>query len=215
MPKRLAFPLLMILATGGLILGDRISNRLHPSGDAASVAAPASARTIPFDLPPFALSDQDGRTTTNRDLLGRPWVVDFIYPECGECAALSRRVVDLQHATELAGVGFASFSVDPEDGAASLGRYVRRNYPTADEHRWRLLVADRDGFPTLVVGMGLAGNEAEVRRGFVAVSPYLYLVDAAGHVRGKYDAEDDAAVNRLTADAARLTGDVPGPGGSR
>ena len=36
----------------------------------------------PWNVPSFDYVDQDGHHVTNRNLLGHPWIADFIYTQC-------------------------------------------------------------------------------------------------------------------------------------
>ena len=113
-------------------------------------------------------------------------------------------MVDLEHVKELDDVRFVSFSVDPSDTPPALKRYIDRGYDGADTDRWHILAADTVQFPKLSVGLGLASSEKEVRDGYLAISPDLYLVDPTGRIVGEYDGTDDAAIARLKTDATAL-----------
>jgi hypothetical protein len=117
---------------------------------------------------------------------------------------LNQRVIALQHIPELAGLRFISFSAEAADGPPTLKHYLDLNCPDADQSRWRLLAADTDQYPQLAVKMGLADSAQDISNGFIAISPCLYLIDAAGHVCGTYDGLNDADVGRMHSDAARL-----------
>ena len=210
MAHRYAIPLFLLIVSSIVLGAELLSERLHPSV-AASLAVKADSPG-PSDMASFALHDQDNKIVDARQMLGHVWIADFIFTECDDaCLVLNRHVIELEHAPELSGVQFLSFSADSADGPPALKRYLEQRCPGADQSRWRLLAADTDQYPRLAVAMRLADRVEDIHNGFIAISPNLYLVDFAGHIVGTYDGLDDNDIGRLRADAAKL---VKSPGNS-
>jgi protein SCO1 len=191
-------------------LGAGLGRWLDPTRRLADVRL---KRAPPYELPDFALVDQEGHATTKRSLAGKTWVASFAFIECGNlCTLVSRRMARLMRDT--AGerwandVRFVSFSVAPEDGPPVLARF-RKSFGDGDDARWRLLAADDATFPALAVKMGLADSAAAVPDAFLVTSRFMFLVDGDGTVRGGYDGVRDGDVRRLAADLAALAGGAP------
>lgn len=141
-----------------------------------------------------------------KDLLGRPWIVDFIFTSCqGPCPLLSANMAGLQKDLP-SGVGLLSLSVDPHHDSPQ----VLKNYAAkfaADPDRWFFATGDkariyqlmRDGFKLAV------REDPQAPAGFqITHSTKFVLLDPAANIRGYYDGEDPGALRRLKKDAASL-----------
>jgi protoheme IX farnesyltransferase len=183
------------------------------SGGASASAQPgadgaAGAAGLPTfsELPEFALVDQDGRPLHRADLLGRTWVVDFIFTSCaGACVPMTSHMTDLQK--EELGVSYLSISVDPErDTPEKLAGY--REKWKGEAGRWTLAVGSREDVLALAnQAFKLpAGREASTPDGLPELfhSQKFALLDGQGRVRGYYDSTDDLSLAQLRKDIARL-----------
>lgn len=161
-------------------------------------------------LPAFELTDQEGKPFGSRELAGRVWVAGFVFTRCPTiCPRITAQMARIQGRTRQLAPAFhlVSFSVDPEfDTPERLARYAASH--RASPRLWSFLTG-----PELVVkqavvdGMKVA-MQKEVRAdgafGGVLHGSHLVLVDGSGTVRGYYDPEDPAAVDRLVRDAGLL-----------
>jgi protein SCO1/2 len=160
---------------------------------------------VMYSVPSFKLVDQDAQTSTSDQLLGHPWIADFIFTTCASlCPTMSARMADLQ--TQLpADVKLVSFSVDPvHDNPAALKQYGERYHAIAG--RWIFLTGDEKTQDQVIRGMKLGfvpaqdGNPIEHDEHFV-------LVDAQGHIRGFYDSFVPERLQQLVRDARLLAQD--------
>ena len=120
-----------------------IARHIRPTGDPdAAVPTARPALAIGDPLPPFRLTDQDGRPITPADLRGKPVAIDFIYTRCplpDVCPRLSANFAALQRRFGSA-ITLVSVTVDPDyDTPAVLRDYSRRWAAGAD---WRFLTGD-------------------------------------------------------------------------
>jgi protein SCO1 len=161
-------------------------------------------------VPDFDLTNRDGRAIGRRDLAGSPWIADFIFTRCAaSCPMMTSRMVRLERdLPPRLGVRMVSFTVDPgHDTPAVLDRYAAEH--GAPDH-WLFLTGDqgkihrlsREGFK-LAVDPTPSPDTAEP----ILHSTRFVLVDAAGAIRGYYDAFDEAAMNGLKADLEALAGE--------
>jgi|HubBroStandDraft_3_1064219.scaffolds.fasta_scaffold01475_2 protein SCO1/2 len=155
-------------------------------------------------VPELALINRDGRTVRRGDLLGKPWVADFVFTHCaGSCPLLSARMARLDRELPPGAARLVSVSVDPEHDtrqvlaryAASFGASQRWLFLTGD--RDQILRLSRDGF-RLAVGGGGPTREP------ILHSTRFVLVDREGWIRRYYDALDPAALAQLPGDLAAL-----------
>src|SRR5262249_54129916 len=150
------------------------------------------------------------------DLLGRAWVVDFIFTSCaGACVPMTSRMTDLQK--EGLGVSFLSVSVDPERDAPQVLADYRTKWK-GDAALWTLAVGSRESVMALAnQAFKLpAGKQASTPDGMPELfhSQRFALVDRQGAVRGYYDSTDDLAMARLRQDIARLPSGATGTAGA-
>ena len=99
----------------------------------------------PFgEVPDFTLLERSGRSLTKTDLLGKVWIVDFIFTTCVDaCPLVSSRMAKLQavFASE-ADVRLVSITVDPEhDTPEVLTRYAASF--GAHPQRWLFLTGEK------------------------------------------------------------------------
>lgn len=177
-------------------------------GIARAARAPRSAPILQDygQAPEFSLVDQDGRPLSLAHLRGQPWIADFIFTRCaGQCPMMHERMAALQAAlADVRAVRLVSFSVDPdydtpERLAAAAARYG------AEAGRWAWVTGPPEAVARLArQGFHLAAGEGGGSDESLAHSVRLVLVDAAGHIRGYYDAGDRQGMRRLERDARAL-----------
>ena len=150
---------------------------------------------VPWDaqeIVDFSLIDQTGTTITKRDLLGRPWVANFIFTRCRlECPLVCQKIYELEKELQAADVRFVTITVDPEvDNVATMKAYSE-NFNAVPE-RWLFLTGNSEDIGRLLrYGFkvsALRNTTPDVLPGEEwAHSLSLVLVDADGKVRGRFD----------------------------
>jgi protein SCO1/2 len=163
-------------------------------------------------VPPFALTNRDGRPVTLASLAGAPWVADFVFTRCAaSCPMMTARLArlnrDLPPGPPDKTLHLVSFTVDPDhDTPEVLARYAASfkapprwlflTGPMAEIHR-----LSRDGFKLAIdIPKGDAGSTQEP----ILHSTRFVLVDGEGRIRGYYDGEDEKAMGRLVRDLKAL-----------
>lgn len=184
------------------------------AGGWSLLRAPAPTAPPVFGhVPAFSLVERSGEALSSDDLLGRPWVADFIFTRCqGICPVLSGRMADLLGRLEQQGITDAmavSFTVDPEhDDPATLRTYAKRF--GADPDQWLFLTGDlpaiedlvRNGFRLSIAA--LAGEPPAAVLEPITHSDRFVLVDDQLRIRGYYHGSDDEDVAQLERDLAAL-----------
>lgn len=161
-------------------------------------------------LPQFELLERSGETVTRESLLGRPWIADFVFTRCpAACPRLTAKMKDLGgRLPASSGARMVSISVDPEfDRPAVLAAYAERWQ--VRNPRWMFVTGERDAVWTLIREGFLLPVEAQDD----VANPILHsnrfaLVDAAGNLRGTYEAFDPEALDRLLLDLAVIEGEA-------
>jgi cytochrome oxidase Cu insertion factor (SCO1/SenC/PrrC family) len=191
-----------------VVVGAWLASRHAPTSMAAAqLAQPADSPERFGEVKPFQLVERSGRPVAREDLLGKPWVVGFIFTRCtGPCPKISGNMRALSE--KLAGVDarLVTISVDPEhDTPEVLAEYARRL--GADESRWLFLT----GTPEAVRSVSVDSFMLPVERDpsapvgqLVTHRTVLAVVDSRGNVRGYYDGEGEDGVSLAAARAAWL-----------
>jgi len=157
----------------------------------------------------FTLVNRDGQTVRRADLLGAPWIADFIFTRCGaSCPMMSQRMARLEK--ELPpdlGVRFVSFSVDPEYDTPKVLQEYAESFGAPG--RWLFLTGDKrtiyrlskEGFKLALDDKSPVSEDEPILH-----STRFVLVDAQGRIRGYYDGFDEDAVKQLMRDVEALAG---------
>lgn len=160
-------------------------------------------------LPDFSLTavTVDGTSPLDlRALRGRVWIADFVYTRCsGPCPLLTANMAGLQKRLPKS-IGLLSFTVDPDHDSPEVLTVYARKFG-ADAQRWFFVTGDKPGLIKLFRdGFQIAAVEsADAPEGQnVAHTTKFVLIDGDGRLRGYYDGDDAAALDRLAADASRL-----------
>jgi len=161
----------------------------------------AQALPVIAEVPAFSLTNRDGGTVSRDDLLGHPWVADFIFTHCPAiCPRMTQQMGRVHRALPAARI--VSFSVDPEnDTPAVLDEYARAH---GAGERWLFLTGAKDAIASLCrKGFLLpldATPDPSLDQQFITHSSKFVLVDDQGRIRRYYDSFDDAQIERLIDD---------------
>lgn len=158
-------------------------------------------------IPAFQLTDQLGRTVTEKDLDGRITIANFFFTRCRNiCPKMSTHLRLLQDA--FAGdtsVILLSHSVDPAaDSVPALLAYA--SALGADPAAWRLLTGDRERIYELARRHYFAGTAIgpdTAGRDFLHTEDFI-LLDARRRIRGIYNGTLRSEVDRIREDVAIL-----------
>jgi len=144
------------------------------------------------EVPPFRLTDEEGRAVGLDDLLGTPFVLSAIFTRCaGPCPAVSDGVAELAKELQRVDVRFVSLSVDPGFDTPEVLRAYAESYG-ADGERWRFLTGSEEEIHALVSGgfklaVDRSSDPDELPGMAVTHDTRLVAVDRKGRIRGYYD----------------------------
>jgi len=140
-------------------------------------------------VPDFKFVNQDGDTITNKDYLGKVYVVEFFFTTCQSiCPIMRENLVDIQN--KLKGnenFGIVSITIDPEhDTPQVLKEYAQEHKVT--NPNWNFLTGDRKVIYDMAnIGFGIFADEDETVPGGFAHSGLFALIDKEGYVRSRED----------------------------
>ena len=142
-------------------------------------------------VPAFKLTNQDNKTISDKDYLGKVYVVEFFFSTCPTiCPKMNESMLQLQN--EFYGnpnFGIASITIDPaKDTPQVLKEHA--NLLGVKHYNWHFLTGDKDYIYSLAnKGFNLyAGENNKVAGGFEH-SGLFALVDKDGKIRCRKDAQ--------------------------
>ncbi len=143
----------------------------------------------PKKVPTFSFTDQDGKTITDKDYLGKVYVVEFFFTTCPSiCPIMNRNLVEVQNQfTEFENFGVASFTITPEiDTPEVLSAYAERYGIT--NPNWHLMTGNEEAIYKLAnEGFNLYTARDETVEGGFEHSGNFALIDKEGFIRSRED----------------------------
>ncbi|MFL9843101.1 SCO family protein [Flavobacterium rhizosphaerae] len=167
-------------------------------------------------VPQFELTDQDGKKISNKDYLGKVYVVEFFFTTCPTiCPVMNQNMLKLQDAFYgNPDFGIASISINPEYDTPQILKEHAKELG-AKHYNWHFLTGDKQYIHNLAVkGFNLyAGENSKVPGGFEH-SGLFALVDKDGMIRSRkdsygnpityYDGLEESGVEAIKEDIKEL-----------
>mgnify|MGYP003673928963 CR=1 FL=1 len=136
-------------------------------------------------VPAFSFINQNGKTITNKDYLGKVYVVEFFFTTCPTiCPRMSRNLVEIQNELkDFENFGVASFSIMPETDTPEVLKAYADNYGITNPD-WNLLTGkgEDEVYSLANVGFNIFVNTDNFEH-----SGDFALVDKNGYLRSRSD----------------------------
>jgi protein SCO1/2 len=165
--------------------------------------------TIWHTIPPFAFTNQKGKTITDKDVEGKIRVVDYFFSTCQSiCPIMSNQLERVYK--ERPEVLILSHTVDPEtDTPEVLDAYATKH--GAEASRWMFLT----GTKPALYEQARKGYLLDAQEGNGGEEDFIHtqnfaLVDQKGRIRGYYDGTDSNQVSLLITDIGFLINEGKG-----
>lgn len=99
----------------------------------------------PKKVPEFSFTNQDGKTITNEDFLGKVYVVEFFFTTCPTiCPIMNQNLVKVQnHFKGFEDFGVASFSITPDIDTPEVLKAYADHYGITNPN-WHLMTGDEE-----------------------------------------------------------------------
>ena len=178
--------------------------RLVPTKDGGFEAKDASDEDL-WDkegIEDFSFTDTNGQTLTKKDLLGKPFIIAFVFTQCrGPCPKVTLQMRELQDLLKNYDFNLVSLTVDPERDTPEILEKYGKLYG-ADFDRWKFVTGDQAQIYGLIqrsFKMPVEEAVGEKRKpGFEIIhSTNIMLVNSEGRVIGKFNATKDDEMARL------------------
>lgn len=156
--------------------------------------------------PEFVLTDQHAKSFSSSHLLGKPWIVNFIFTACPSiCPEVTKNLVQFHRSTNSEQVTFVTITVDPEnDTSSSLLAYAKKM--GADHKNWKFLTGKRDEIWRiskekfrLPVAEG-----GDSKHGVIAHSSKILLFQNDGSLNKVYEGTSEEDMDKLKNDLQGL-----------
>ncbi|BAO75112.1 SCO family protein [Winogradskyella sp. PG-2] len=96
-------------------------------------------------VPSFSFIDQEGKTITNEDYLGKVYVIEFFFTTCPTiCPKMNRNLIEIQNEfKDFENFGVASFTINPEVDTPQVLKAYAINYGITNPN-WHLMTGNED-----------------------------------------------------------------------
>ena len=190
----------LIILIFGIIFIPKIVNRLK-SGDVVDndrMNTASAEGTLGYVLlngekrkvPSFQFINQDSLLITDKDYLGKVFVVDFFFTRCPSiCPIMTKNLVALQDEFEhYENFGIASFSITPDFDTPQVLKQYAEKYGITNMD-WHLMTGNKEAVYDLAnSGFNIFAAELPDAPGGFEHSGLFALVDKEGFIRSRKDA---------------------------
>lgn len=140
-------------------------------------------------VPNFSFINQEGKTITQEDYIGKVYVVEFFFTTCPTiCPRMNRNLVEVQNAFKgNKDFGIASFSITPETDTPEVLKAYADKYGVTNPN-WNLMTGEEvDIYKLANEGFNIfVGKNSEIEAGFEHSGDFA-LIDKNGFVRSRFD----------------------------
>ena len=165
--------------------------------------------------PQFELTDQDNKIISNKDYLGKVYVLEFFFSTCPTiCPKMNANMLKLQQ--EFYGnpkFGIASITINPENDTPQVLK-EHADKLGVKNYNWHLLTGKRDYIFNVAKEFKLYAGVNPVVAGGFEHSGMFALIDKDGNIRSRkdsfgnlilyYDGLEDAGIQAIKEDIKKL-----------
>ena len=140
-------------------------------------------------VPDFSFTNQYGKTITNKDYLGKVYVIEFFFTTCPTiCPRMNTNLVQVQKEfKDYKDFGVASFTINPENDTPEVLKAYANNYDITNDN-WHLLTGDKEAIYKLAnEGFYIYAAENKDVVGGFEHSGNFALIDKNGFIRSRQD----------------------------
>lgn len=137
--------------------------------------------------PDFDLTDQNNKQITNKDMLGKVYLVEFFYSTCPTiCPVMNSNMKTIEKEINNPDFGIISISIDPENDTPEVLQNHARMLGVKSRN-WHFLTGDRDYIGKLADQFNIYVGDNEDKAESLNHSGMIALVDQEGFVRCRFN----------------------------
>lgn len=193
-----------------IVKGDRLSHVYNKNSNASDLV------TIGKKVPEFSFTNQEKKTITNLDYVGKVYVLEFFFSACPSiCPIMNRNLTLVQEKFALnPNFGIASITINPEkDTPEVLKKHAE--LIGANGLNWNFLTGDKSKIYEMAnKGFNLYAAENKNISGGFEHSGFFALIDKKGNIRCRknqfgspiiyYNGLKSEEINQLNQDITKL-----------
>jgi len=141
-------------------------------------------------VPDFELTDQNNKKITNKDMLGKVYLVEFFFSKCPTiCPVMNSNMKTIEKEVSNPDFGIISISIDPENDSPEALK-LHANKIGVKSPNWHFLTGDRDYIGKLADQFNIYVGDKEDESESLNHSGMIALVDQDGNIRCRYNKEN-------------------------
>ncbi|PZU86374.1 MAG: SCO family protein [Chryseobacterium sp.] len=138
-------------------------------------------------VPNFELINQNGKKITNKDMLGKVYLVEFFFSRCPTiCPIMNQNMKHIQDEINNPEFGIISISIDPENDTPGILK-KHAQLVGATSPNWHFLTGDRSYIGELADQFNIYVGDKEDKAESLNHSGMIALVDKEGNLRCRFD----------------------------
>lgn len=137
-------------------------------------------------VPDFELTDQNNQKITNKNMLGKVYLVEFFYSTCTTiCPVMNSNMRTIEKEINDPNFGIISISIDPENDTPEVLQNHAKMLGVQSEN-WHFLTGDRDYIGKLADQFNIYVGDKEDEAESLNHSGMIALVDEKGFLRCRF-----------------------------
>lgn len=141
-------------------------------------------------VPDFELTDQNNKKITNRDMLGKVYLVEFFFSRCPTiCPVMNMNMRAIENGINNPDFGIISISIDPENDTPELLKEHARKIGVKSPN-WHFLTGNRDDIGKIADQFNIYVGDKEDESESLNHSGMIALVDQEGNIRCRYNQDN-------------------------
>ncbi|WP_313028370.1 SCO family protein [Soonwooa sp.] len=170
--KKTWIPILVILLIAALVFGVRQYMN-------------SSLFTV-MKVPEFSLKDQNNKTITNKDMLGKVYLVEFFFSRCPTiCPVMNTNMRHIEEEINDPNFGIISISIDPENDTPEILKEHAKKIG-AKSPNWHFLTGDRTYIGDIAKKFDIYVGDQKDKAESLNHSGEIALVDKDGNIRCRF-----------------------------
>lgn len=141
-------------------------------------------------VPDFQLTDQNNKKITNKDMLGKVYLVEFFFSRCPTiCPVMNTNMRAIEEEISDPNFGIISISIDPENDTPELLKDHAQRIGVKSPD-WHFLTGNRDYIGKLADQFNIYVGDKEDESESLNHSGMIALVDQEGNIRCRYNKDN-------------------------
>ncbi|SKB87691.1 protein SCO1/2 [Soonwooa buanensis] len=170
--KKIWIPILVILLIAALVFGVRQYMN-------------SSLFTV-MKVPEFSLKDQNNKTITSKDMLGKVYLVEFFFSRCPTiCPVMNSNMRHIEEEINDPNFGIISISIDPENDTPEMLKEHAKKIG-AKSPNWHFLTGDRTYIGDIAKKFDIYVGDQNDKAESLNHSGEIALVDKDGNIRCRF-----------------------------